>query len=224
MFSFIHVRLLLERPATSFQHVDDDHEVPLSSPRQMKASELNKFPWSSAGSSVTAVKQETGWVRGAPKPHSLSSLSTTNPFFTSFWDSTPPHVRPPKTRPAPKHTPYGLSLQSRRILYPHYVECILNPVITAANIVGNCSAHMNPRSNPLWPGPTPAFSGSPVVRVDVTACQTTVDDFGVPNPAVARLKPLDVTMRPASSDHLVFMQVQLSLQGDTCKFVAIRFD
>ena len=105
---------------------------------------------------------------------------------------------------------HQLSEYSRSLLLPQYTRCIRWPQVAAGNLQGECSVLHSPTKN-LYKKPLDDFRNISQVTVDVSACQSFVDDFAPPNLDRAALSPLNVTLRPHSTDHAVFLQARLPI-------------
>eukprot|EP00892_Ulva_mutabilis_P006593 jgi/Ulvmu1/4305/UM002_0026.1 len=100
----------------------------------------------------------------------------------------------------------SLSARSRDLLLPQYTKCIRWPQFAAGDAEGGCSSLHIPTKK-QYKHPTPEFRNVSQVTIDASECQSFVDDFAPPNLDRAHLRPFNVTLRPQSTDHAVFLQV-----------------
>jgi hypothetical protein len=99
-----------------------------------------------------------------------------------------------------------LSDTSRRLLLPSYTKCIQKPNFRAGGEVGDCSILHEP-SESYYMSPTKAFREMDTVTIDASRCQPFIDDFSLGSRAKLSLQPFEVKLRPWSTDHDVFLQV-----------------
>lgn len=96
-----------------------------------------------------------------------------------------------------------LSEKSKRMLLPHYTDCIRKPTFKTPEQAVTCDILRKPESK--WT--RDHFKTLSSVIMDLSGCQVFVKDFRPPSQARAELQPFEVELRPKSRDHDVLRQL-----------------
>lgn len=103
-----------------------------------------------------------------------------------------------------------LSESGARTLLPYYMDCIHSPTFKAGSLNGACEVLHKP-SNGNWKAAWDVFRQMDTLQIDASRCEAFVDVIAPELKSRAGLQPFAVKLRPQSTDHDVFLQVQLSL-------------
>lgn len=103
--------------------------------------------------------------------------------------------------------PCHLSARSRAVLLPQYTKCIRWPHFIAGKLQGGCSVLHVPTQRHYKP-PSDEFRQISQITVDVSECRDFIDDLSPPNLDITIHPRVNVTLRPQSTDHPVFLQVR----------------
>lgn len=103
---------------------------------------------------------------------------------------------------------YGavLSEKDARTLLPFYMDCIHSPIFKSGDLNGACDVLHKP-STKSWKQAWDVFRQMDTIQIDASRCEAFVEVIDPSQKSQAGLQPFEVKLRPASTDHDVFLQV-----------------
>lgn len=100
--------------------------------------------------------------------------------------------------------------QRQRMQLPYYAKCFQSPTFTSGPLNGECEVLHMPRTSSIV-HPVQTFREQSTIRIDVSACAFYLNSTAVGADdsahAIDLMQPFEVSLRPNSTDHDVFLQV-----------------
>lgn len=100
-----------------------------------------------------------------------------------------------------------VSEQGARTLLPYYMDCIHSPTFKSGSLHGGCDVLHKPGGG-NWKQAWDVFRQMDTLQIDASRCEAFVDAIAPDMKPQAGLQPFEVQLRPQSTDHDVFLQVQ----------------
>lgn len=113
-----------------------------------------------------------------------------------------------------------VSEQGARTLLPYYMDCIHSPTFKSGSLHGGCDVLHKPGGG-NWKQAWDVFRQMDTLQIDASRCEAFVDAIAPDMKPQAGLQPFEVQLRPQSTDHDVFLQVQTRSYIPHPAFVAL---